>query len=105
MYETLDGEECLGASKMTAYASEIGLTANMPGTHTELIYDGGFFADNGRGITLRYAHEIDDNTCTLQNSYFTGFSRPSCPDCYGDDKISYCTNGYAVRMFTATISG
>lgn len=70
-----------------------------------MIYDGGFFADNERGISLRYAHEIDDNTCTLQNSYFTGFSRPKCSDCYGDDKISYCKSGYAVRMFAATISG
>lgn len=90
---------------MTSYANEIGLMANMPGTHTQLIYEDGFFADNGRGITLRYAHETDDNTCNLRNSYFTGFSRPNCTDCYGDDKISYCKGGYAVRMFAATITG
>lgn len=64
-----------------------------------------FFADNHRGITLRYANDIDDNTLKLRDSYFTGFSRPECPSCYGNDKISYCRGGYAVRMFTATVSG
>jgi hypothetical protein len=34
-----------------------------------------------------------------------GYSRPKCPSCYSDTTISYCKNGYAIRMFTATISG
>ena len=41
----------------------------------------------------------------VKNSYFAGFSRPDCPSCYADDKISYCKGGYAIRMFTSTISG
>ncbi len=41
----------------------------------------------------------------FKNSYITGISRPTCTNCYGDSKISYCKGGYAVRMFTATISG
>ena len=90
---------------MVAYASQIGLMANYPGSHTKVIYEDTFFADNQRGITLRFAHEIDDNTCILRNSFFTGISRPDCPDCYGNTKLSYCNNGYAVRMFTSTISG
>lgn len=64
-----------------------------------------FFADNQRGVTLRYAHEIDDNTMIFKDSYVTGFSRPNCPSCYSDSKIKYCAGGYAVRMFTATITG
>jgi len=63
------------------------------------------FADNGRGITLRYANDIDDNTCIVRDSYFTGISRPNCSSCYSDLTIKYCNNGYAVRMFTSTISG
>ena len=64
-----------------------------------------FFADNQRGITLRYAHEIDDNTMIFKNSYITGISRPTCTNCYTDATIRYCNGGYAARMFTATISG
>ena len=79
--------------------------ANPPGVHTEIIYQDAFFTDNRRGITLRYAHEIDDNTCKLRNSYFAGFSRPDCENCYGNTKINYCRNGYAIRMFTSTITG
>lgn len=35
----------------------------------------------------------------------TGISRPTCTTCYGASKISYCHGGYAVRMFTTTITG
>ena len=59
MYGTLDEETCLGASGAVGYASEIGLMANQPGSHTKLIYEKMFFTDNLRGITLRYAHESD----------------------------------------------
>ena len=79
--------------------------ANMPGSHIKVIYSDMFFADNQRGVTLRYADEIDDNTMMFKNSYVTGISRPTCTNCYGDTKISYCQGGYAIRMFTATISG
>jgi hypothetical protein len=41
----------------------------------------------------------------FRNSYITGISRPTCTSCYADNKINYCKGGYAVRMFTATISG
>lgn len=41
----------------------------------------------------------------FKNSYVTGISRPTCSSCYGATKISYCQGGYAIRMFTATISG
>jgi len=88
---------------MVGYASDIGLMANPPGQHTKLLYKDAFFADNGRGITLRYAHETDDNTCELQDSEFLGFSRDE--PIYGAGKITHCNSGYAVRMFTATISG
>jgi hypothetical protein len=30
--------------------------ANMPGTHTQVIYSDMFFADNERGVTLRYGN-------------------------------------------------
>lgn len=105
MYEKLDGQTCLGAKGIIAYASLIGLMANPPGSHTSLEYTEMFFADNHRGITLRYAHEIDDNTALLTHSYFTGISRPDCSTCYSASTIRYCNGGYAVRMFTATITG
>ena len=41
----------------------------------------------------------------FKDSYITGISRPTCASCYGSSKISYCSGGYAVRMFTATITG
>lgn len=41
----------------------------------------------------------------FKDSYITGISRPTCTGCYSDTKIKYCDGGYAVRMFTATISG
>jgi len=68
-------------------------------------YQDMLFIDNGRGFTLRYAHEIDDNTMFMKNSYFMGYSRPSCVSCYSDTTIPYCNDGYAIRMFTATIGG
>lgn len=105
MYETVDGQTCLGAKGAIGYASQIGLMANQPGSHIKLIYEEMIFTDNNRGVTLRYAHEIDENTCILRNSYIAGYSRPNCPDCYSDTKINYCRGGYAVRMFVATISG
>ena len=71
----------------------------------KMVYSDVIFADNERGITLRYGHDVDDNTMVVRNSYFAGFSRPDCPTCYGADKISYCNSGYAVRMFAATITG
>ena len=40
------------------------------------------FADNRRGVTLRYAHQTDDNTFIFRNSYIAGYSRKDCPDCY-----------------------
>lgn len=79
--------------------------ANMPGVHQRVEYSNMFFADNHRGVTLRSAHEFDDNTMVFENSYITGFSRPTCTSCYGPDKISYCAGGYAVRMFAVTITG
>lgn len=75
---------------------------NPPGSHIKVIYENGFFADNGRGITLRYAHETDDNTILLENSEFLGYSRT---DANVNNKTKWCDGGYAVRMFTATISG
>lgn len=41
----------------------------------------------------------------FKDSYVTGISRPTCTGCYSDTAINYCVGGYAVRMFTATISG
>ena len=105
MYEKLDGQTCLAAKGCIGYASEIGLMANTQGTHQRVEYSNMFFADNERGITLRYANEIDDNTMIFNDSYITGISRPTCTNCYGDTKIRYCAGGYAVRMFTATITG
>jgi hypothetical protein len=56
MYEKLDGKTCLAASNFVAYACNIGLMANPPGSHQKVFYKNFFFADNFRGITLRYAH-------------------------------------------------
>lgn len=105
MLGQLHDQQCIGSAGLFGYASLIGLMANPPGSHTRLIYTNMIFTDNERGITLRFAHEIDDNALTLKNSYFAGYSRPNCPTCYSADKLSYCRNGYAVRMFSATISG
>lgn len=105
MFNKLEGFECVGASKLIGYANEIGLMANPTLPLTKMIYQDVIFADNERGITLRYGHDFDDNTMVLRNSYFAGYSRPNCPSCYAADKISYCRNGYAIRMFAATISG
>lgn len=46
MFEKIDGQTCLAIKGGIAYASEIGLQVNMPGSHTKVIYDGFFFADN-----------------------------------------------------------
>lgn len=105
MYERLSGTDCVFASRFVGYASQIGLMANPPGSYDRLEYDQMIFADNQRGITLRYAHEDDDNALVLSNSYFTGISRPDEPSIYTSSKNSYCAGGYAVRMFTSTISG
>jgi hypothetical protein len=105
MYEKFPGQTCIGAKGFIGYASQIGLMANPPGSQTELRYEDMFFADNGRGVTLRYAHETDDNTAFLSNSYITGVSRPDCSTCYSASTINYCKGGYAIRMFSATISG
>ena len=79
--------------------------SNQPGTQTKLIYEKMFFADNRLGVTLRYAHETDENTCIFRESYISGISRISCPTCYGAGKIEYYTGGYAVRMFAAITTG
>lgn len=79
--------------------------ANPPGSQTELIYQKMLFTDCGRGITLRYAHETDENTLYLKDSYFAGYSRPNCASCYSQKTIKYCQGGYAVRMFSATLTG
>lgn len=79
--------------------------ANPPGALIQIIYEDMFFTDNERGMTLRYAHDIDENSLIFRNSYVSGISRLDCPDCYGDDKISYCAGGYAVRMLSVTLSG
>jgi hypothetical protein len=71
----------------------------------KMIYEDVLMVDNNRGITLRFAHDDDDNTMIVRNSYFAGYSRPDCPNCYSDQKLSKCKRGYAVRMFTATITG
>ena len=97
-YDKLNVEECLLASKIVDYSSYIGLMANPPDTFPILIYDQMFFADNHRGITLRYAHEIDDNTCELTNSYFADFSRSIDPSIYSSNRISYCNVGYAKNV-------
>ena len=77
MYERISGPKCIFASRIVAYSSFIGLMANPTGTYDKLIYDKMFFADNKRAITLRYAHEDDNNAIEVTNSYFTGISRPS----------------------------
>lgn len=105
MLDHMEGEDCICSAGLIGYASEIGLMANPPGIQTQLIYQDVFFTDNERGITLRYAHETDDNTVIVRNSYFAGYSRPGCSSCYSDTAISYCKNGYAIRMFSATIGG
>lgn len=74
----------MAASKLVGYANLIGLMANPTTTATKMIYQDVIFADNERGITLRYGHDIDDNTMILRNSYFAGFSRPNCPSCYSE---------------------
>lgn len=38
MFQKLDGQKCLGAAFIKAYASLIGLMANMAGVHTKVIY-------------------------------------------------------------------
>lgn len=101
----LKGKTCIGATGFSGYANEIGFIANPPGGHIQVEYDNMFFVDNQRGFTLRYAHETDDNTIILRNSYMMGYSRPTCASCYSDTTISYCKSGYAIRMFTVTISG
>jgi hypothetical protein len=105
MIDRLPGESCIGASGLIGYASEIGLMANPPGDQTSLIYKDMFFADCERGITLRYAHEHDENTVYVRDSYFAGYSRPNCPSCYSASAIRYCQGGYAVRMLATTLTG
>lgn len=70
-----------------------------------MIYEDVIMVDNQRGVTLRYGHDFDDNSMIVRNSYFGGFSRTDCPNCYAQNKLSYCKGGYAIRLFTATITG
>lgn len=105
MYERYPDPQCIGATRMVGYASEIGLMANPTGAHIEIKYTKALFADNQRGVTLRYAHETDDNTAFLEDSYIMGYSRPDCDSCYSNDTIKYCSGGYAIRMLATTISG
>jgi hypothetical protein len=105
MFENLNGYTCIGASKLVGYAHQIGLMANPSTAAIKMVYQDVIFTDNQRGITLRYGHDIDDNTMVVKNSYFAGYSRPDCPTCYSEKKIKYCRNGYAIRMFAATIRG
>lgn len=101
----MPGKQCIGAAGFSGYASTIGFIANPPGVHTEVRYSNMFFVDNNRGFTLRFAHEIDDNTLRFSDSYFMGYSRPNCPNCYSNSKLSYCKDAHAIRMLTTTISG
>lgn len=96
---------CIGAQGFSGYSNFIGFIANPPGILTQVQYTNMFFVDNNRAFTLRFAHEIDDNTMILNNSYFMGYSRPNCSTCYSRSTISFCNNGYAIRMFTATLTG
>jgi hypothetical protein len=106
MFEHLKGFQCIGASKLVGYANLIGLMANPTTASIRMVYQEVMFTDNQRGITLRYGNDgTDDNTMVLKNSYFAGYSRRDCPNCYSEEKIKYCRNGYAVRMFAATITG
>ena len=101
----LAGQTCIGTTGLNGYASVIGFIANPPGMHIRVEYDNFFFVDNQRAISLKYGHEFNDNTMVVRNSYFMGYSRPTCTSCYSDKTISYCKNGYAVRMFVASLTG
>lgn len=72
---------------------------------TQVIYEDMFFADSERGMTLRFAHDTNNNTMIFRHSFVTGISRLNCPTCYGSSKISYCAGGYAVRMLAVTLTG
>lgn len=50
------GQTCIASGFLLGYASEIGLMAHPPSSQQKIIYKNVFFTDNGRGITLRYAH-------------------------------------------------
>ena len=94
---------CLAARGAIAYASKVGLMANLASSNTNRVeYSQMMFADNLRALTLRFSHESDDNTLVFKDSFITGVSRPSCANCYGLSKISYCKGAEAVRMLAVT---
>jgi hypothetical protein len=101
----MDNQPCVGASGLTAYATQIALTANAPGTQTQLIYQNMFFTDSGRGLGMKFAQETHDDTFYVNNSYFAGYSRPNCPTCYSNITNSFCKNAFAIRMAATTVGG
>lgn len=70
-----------------------------------LIYDRMFFADNGVGMSLRFAHEGDNNSLILNNTYISGISRRNLATLYGGNKLSFCKGSTAIRMLTVTRKG
>jgi hypothetical protein len=73
--------------------------------HSTTQYSNLIVTDCSRAVTLKSGYDSVENTALLTNSYIAGYSRPNCSSCYTDITIANCKNGYAIRMFTVTISG
>lgn len=103
MYDSVPttGVSCLAVKGAIAYVSEVGLMANFLKV-SQVEYSGMMFADNQRAITLRFSHESNDNTLIFKDSFISGVSRPTFPDFYGIEKISYCQGAEGVRMLAVS---
>lgn len=97
-------QTCQGASNIKAYSCAIGLMAN-PAGYPQLSYSTMMFAENQRGLTLRFAHLGNDNYAKVTKTWFSPFVRPACPSCYSAATSAYCRNSHAVRMLSVTITG
>jgi len=64
-----------------------------------------FFADNGVGMSLRFAHEGENNSLILNNTYISGISRRNVATLYAANKLSFCNGATAIRMLAVTKKG
>lgn len=91
---------CALGRRLKAFASGVGLVAYP--TNSLVKYSEFMFADNNRSLSLRQAFTIlDDNNVTLNNSWFSALSRPTCDYCYGPT-ATHCNGTEGLRLLVTT---
>lgn len=92
---------CKTARYLKAYGCEIGITSNPEASG--VIWHKLMLADNKRALGLRFGGVVNqrNNSVTITDSWISAVSRPTCEQCYGDQKTS-CSNLNALRLLTVT---